>query len=116
MWISYYVILLMFCLSSDSGFGGLSSYSAPVQSSSGRRDYDGVESLKRKNLDGLPLFEKNFYVESRSVAAMSEREVDEYRKQREITVEGHNVPKPVKSFEDVGFPGNYYLLIYLRRL
>lgn len=36
---------------------------------------------------------------------MSESEVEEYRRRREITVEGRDVPKPVKSFKDVGFPG-----------
>ncbi|MBA0695665.1 hypothetical protein Goari_002275, partial [Gossypium aridum] len=35
---------------------------------------------------------------------MSEMEVEEYRQRREITVEGRDVPKPVKSFADVGFP------------
>lgn len=39
------------------------------------------------------------------MAAMSESEVEEYRRRREITVEGRDVPKPVKSFKDVGFPG-----------
>lgn len=57
-------------------------------------------------MDGLTPFEKKFYVESPSVAAMSEAEVEEYRLRREITVEGKDVPKPVKSFQDVGFPGN----------
>ncbi|TXG68624.1 hypothetical protein EZV62_003559 [Acer yangbiense] len=33
---------------------------------------------------------------------MSEKEVEEYRVQREITVEGRDVPKPVKSFSNVG--------------
>lgn len=41
------------------------------------------------------------------MAAMTEREVEEYRQRREITVEGRDVPKPVKSFRDVGFPGTY---------
>lgn len=63
-------------------------------------------SPRKPDLDGLTPFEKNFYVESPSVAAMTERDVDEYRKQREITVEGRDVPKPVKSFQDIGFPGN----------
>lgn len=101
-----------FCLSRESGFGGPSSYGAPVWSSAGRRDHDGVESPKRTDLDGLPPFKKNFYVESQSVAAMSERDVEEYRKRREITVEGRDVPKPVKGFEDVGFPGNCWPLSY----
>lgn len=62
-------------------------------------------SPRKPDLDGLTPFEKNFYVESPSVAAMTEREMEEYRKQREITVEGRDVPKPVKSFRDIGFPG-----------
>jgi ATP-dependent RNA helicase DDX5/DBP2 len=52
----------------------------------------------------LTPFEKNFYVESPAVAAMTDTEVEEYRKLREITVEGKDIPKPVKSFRDVGFP------------
>lgn len=62
-------------------------------------------SLAASDLDGLTPFEKNFYVESPSVAAMTEDEVEEYRKKREITVEGSDVPKPVREFGDVGFPG-----------
>lgn len=56
-------------------------------------------------MDDLPPFEKNFYVESPSIAAMTEGEVEEYRRRREITIEGRDVPKPIKSFHDVGFPG-----------
>ncbi|XP_022721522.1 DEAD-box ATP-dependent RNA helicase 20-like isoform X2 [Durio zibethinus] len=89
---------------SDSGFGGASAYGSSVRSSSSRRDYDGAEPSRKLDLDGLTPFEKNFYVESSSVAAMSETEVEEYRQRREITVEGRDVPKPVKSFRDVGFP------------
>ena len=36
---------------------------------------------------------------------MTEPEVTEYRLRREITVEGKDVPKPVKSFSDAAFPG-----------
>lgn len=93
---------------SDSGLGGGSSYGSSVRSSSSRREYDGSEPPRKLDLDGLTPFEKNFYVESPSVAAMSEREVEEYRQLREVTVEGRDVPKPVKSFHDVGFPGMSY--------
>lgn len=61
-------------------------------------------------------------MESPSVASMSEADVVEYRRRREITVEGRDVPKPVKSFDDVGFPGiiNYgialiYIYIYIHQ-
>ncbi|KAI7986194.1 hypothetical protein ACSBR2_042991 [Camellia fascicularis] len=87
----------------DSGFGGASSYSG-ARSSSSKKDYDGAESPRKLDLDGLTPFEKNFYTESPAVAAMSESEAEEYRKRREITVEGRDVPKPVKAFRDVGFP------------
>jgi hypothetical protein len=36
---------------------------------------------------------------------MTEVEVEAYRRRREITVEGRDVPKPVREFRDVGFPG-----------
>lgn len=98
----------LFCCFSDSGFGGSAGYSSSVRSSSKRNNYDSLEPPKKLDLDGLTPFEKNFYVESPSVAAMSDREVDEYRQRREITVEGRDVPKPVKSFRDIGFPGNLF--------
>ncbi|KAL9263230.1 DEAD-box ATP-dependent RNA helicase 20-like protein [Drosera capensis] len=85
---------------SDSGFGG------GEKAAMARRDHVdfGSSSPKRIDLDGLTPFKKNFYVESREVAAMTEEEVEEYRVKREITVEGKDVPRPVKSFEDIGFP------------
>ncbi|KAE8674144.1 DEAD-box ATP-dependent RNA helicase 20 [Hibiscus syriacus] len=89
---------------SDSGLGGASAYGGSVRSVSSRRDYDTAEPPRKFDLDGLTPFEKNFYVESPSVAVMSEKDVEEYRQRREITVEGRDVPKPVKSFADVGFP------------
>ncbi|GFP89341.1 dead-box ATP-dependent RNA helicase 20 [Phtheirospermum japonicum] len=84
----------------DSGLGNYQS------SSSAKREYDGGAHSPppKSNLDGLTPFEKNFYVEPPSVAAMSESEVDEYRRRREITVEGKDVPRPIKSFDDAGFP------------
>ncbi|KAI4355518.1 hypothetical protein L6164_004282 [Bauhinia variegata] len=89
---------------SDSGLGAPTGYGGSVNSSSSRRDYDDPGSPRKVSLDGLPRFEKNFYNESPSVKAMTEAEVNEYRQRREITVEGRDVPKPVKSFHDVGFP------------
>ncbi|KAK2983816.1 hypothetical protein RJ640_008492, partial [Escallonia rubra] len=93
---------------SDSGLGRGGSYGGAgggVRSSSSRRvDYDGAESPRKLDLEGLTPFEKNFYVESPAVAAMSEEEVEEYRLRREITVEGREVPKPVKTFLDTRFP------------
>ena len=97
------------CNFRDSGFGYKKEHDSSYRSSSSsKRDSDGgAETAPRKSeLDGLTPFEKNFYVETQSIAAMSESDVEEYRRRREITVEGKDVPKPVKSFNDVGFPGS----------
>lgn len=39
------------------------------------------------------------------VAAMSEHEVRTYRARRDITVEGNDVPKPIRTFQEASFPG-----------
>nr|CAB3471864.1 unnamed protein product [Digitaria exilis] len=81
---------------SEGAFGGGSrAFAAPTK----------ADASAAAELDGLPRFEKNFYVESPAVAGMTEDEVEAYRRRREITVEGRDVPKPVRDFRDVGFPG-----------
>ncbi|TXG68630.1 hypothetical protein EZV62_003565 [Acer yangbiense] len=62
---------------SDSGFGGASGYGSSVHSSSSKRDYGVAKPPRKLDLDGLTPFEKNFYVESPSVAAMSEKELED---------------------------------------
>jgi len=98
---------MIVCFVSDSGLGASTGFGGSVQhSSSNKRDHDDGGSPKRNlSLDGLPHFEKNFYIESPAVRAMTDAEVNEYRQQREITVEGRDIPKPVKTFQDAGFPG-----------
>ncbi|KAL2327819.1 hypothetical protein Fmac_021246 [Flemingia macrophylla] len=89
----------------DFGIGGTTGFGGSVHhSSSNRRDYDGGGSPRNLSLDDLPHFEKNFYIESSAVRAMTDAKVNEYRQLREITVEGRDVPKPVKTFHDAGFP------------
>jgi ATP-dependent RNA helicase DDX5/DBP2 len=82
---------------SEGAFGGGTRAFAPTSKAD--------SAAAAADLDGLPRFEKNFYVESPSVAGMTEEEVEAYRRRREITVEGRDVPKPVREFRDVGFPG-----------
>ncbi|XP_040917881.1 probable ATP-dependent RNA helicase DDX17 [Toxotes jaculatrix] len=59
---------------------------------------------KRWDLDELPKFEKNFYNEHSEVQRMSQYDVDEYRRKKEITVRGSGCPKPVTSFHQAQFP------------
>ncbi|USP73845.1 atp-dependent rna helicase dbp2 [Curvularia clavata] len=64
------------------------------------------QGLKQQqwDLDALPKFEKSFYKEDPAVTARSDAEVAEYRKEHQMTVKGNNVPKPVTTFDEAGFP------------
>jgi len=67
-------------------------------------------NLQKQNWDNntLTKFEKNFYVEAESVRKMSEKELAEYYKEKQITVTGRDIPKPIRAFEEASFPD--YLL------
>ncbi|KAL0473938.1 ATP-dependent RNA helicase dbp-2 [Neurospora intermedia] len=62
--------------------------------------------LQKQNWDmsALPKFEKSFYQEHPSVANRSPAEVDKFRADHSIAVFGNNVPKPVETFDEAGFP------------
>lgn len=57
------------------------------------------------DLSTLPKFEKSFYKEDPRVTNRSQRDVDAFRRAKEMTVQGRDVPRPVESFEEAGFPG-----------
>ncbi|GAA6215566.1 probable ATP-dependent RNA helicase DDX17 isoform X2 [Lates japonicus] len=59
---------------------------------------------KRWDLDELPKFEKNFYSEHPEVQRMSQYDIEEYRRKKEITVRGSGCPKPVTNFHQAQFP------------
>ncbi|TFK98619.1 P-loop containing nucleoside triphosphate hydrolase protein [Pterulicium gracile] len=52
----------------------------------------------------LEHFEKNFYIEDKRVTSRSEQEIEEFRRSKEIKVQGRGVPRPVSNFDEVGFP------------
>ncbi|EGP89753.1 uncharacterized protein MYCGRDRAFT_36977 [Zymoseptoria tritici IPO323] len=83
------------------GFGG---------GASGDRMSNLGAGLKTQQWDmnTLPKFEKSFYKEDPAVAARSQAEVDEFRKKAQITIQGRDVPKPVETFDEAGFP-NYVM-------
>lgn len=66
--------------------------------------------LKQQNwdMDTLPKFEKSFYKEAPAVAARTQTEVDAFRKEHQIAIQGRDVPKPVETFDEAGFP-NYVM-------
>ncbi|XP_029365071.1 probable ATP-dependent RNA helicase DDX17 isoform X2 [Echeneis naucrates] len=59
---------------------------------------------KRWDLDELPKFEKNFYNEHVEVQRLSQYDLEEYRRKKEITVRGSGCPKPVTNFHQAQFP------------
>jgi ATP-dependent RNA helicase DDX5/DBP2 len=52
----------------------------------------------------MPKFEKSFYKEDPIVSSRSDRDVEAFRRQKEITIQGKNVPRPVQTFDEAGFP------------
>lgn len=76
-------------------YGGSGDRMSALGSSLKKQDYD---------LDSLSKFEKNFYKEHPNVTARSEREVEKFREEKKMTVKGNDVPKPVETFEEAGFP------------
>ena len=55
-------------------------------------------------MSALPKFDKSFYHEHPDVANRSQRDVDEFRKKEHMTVHGRDVPRPIETFDEAGFP------------
>lgn len=116
--------------SSSSYGGGSSSYGGSSYSSGGRGGYGGSSGggyggssggyggksdrmpnmgsgLTRINwdLNQLPKFEKNFYKEHPSVERLSDQDVADFRAKNSITVQGRDIPRPIRTFEEASFPG-----------
>jgi ATP-dependent RNA helicase DDX5/DBP2 len=53
-------------------------------------------------------FEKRFYIEHPVISALPESEITRFRHEKQMTVEGHDIPRPVRKFEEANFPD--YLL------
>jgi ATP-dependent RNA helicase DDX5/DBP2 len=52
----------------------------------------------------MPKFDKSFYKEDPAVAGRSPAEIDAFRRKHQITISGSDVPKPVETFDEAGFP------------
>ena len=70
----------------------------------GRYDERVELSAPAWDLDSLPKFEKNFYVEHPDVSSRSDQEVVAFRKEHEMSCDGPDIPKPITSFDEAGFP------------
>lgn len=87
----------------SNGGGSYSNGGGYSNDRSGSRFGENLKAIEW-NLDELPAFEKNFYKEDQAVADRSKEEVDEFRKTHEMTLKGHDIPKPVTTFDEAGFP------------
>ncbi|KAG9468095.1 hypothetical protein GDO78_013766 [Eleutherodactylus coqui] len=88
----------------DRGFGA-PRFGGNRGGPSGKFGNPGERLVKKKwNLEQLPKFEKNFYQENPDVARRTPQESEQYRRSKEITVRGHNTPKPLLSFHEANFP------------
>ncbi|KAI7281908.1 ATP-dependent RNA helicase [Hortaea werneckii] len=56
------------------------------------------------DISALPKFEKTFYKEDPAVSSRSEAEVDQFRRDNQMTISGRDVPRPVQTFDEAGFP------------
>ncbi|KAI4096705.1 MAG: hypothetical protein LQ344_000845 [Seirophora lacunosa] len=89
---------------SSNGYGG-GSYGGDFGGSGDKMANLGA-GLKTQNWDmaTMPKFEKSFYKEDPAVTNRSERDVEAFRKLKEITIQGKHVPRPVENFDEAGFP------------
>ncbi|QPC60218.1 hypothetical protein HYE67_002449 [Fusarium culmorum] len=56
------------------------------------------------DINTLPKFEKSFYKEHPDVETRSDADVEAFRRKHQMTIAGSNVPKPVETFDEAGFP------------
>jgi ATP-dependent RNA helicase DDX5/DBP2 len=63
-----------------------------------------IETDNHRDLNNLPKFEKSFYKEDPLVSSRSEADVIKFRNQHGISVQGRDVPRPVETFDEAGFP------------
>lgn len=58
------------------------------------------------NWGEMPEIKKDFYHECAEIAGMSEPEANAFRAEHQMAMQGDNIPKPVKTFLQVGFPAS----------
>jgi ATP-dependent RNA helicase DDX5/DBP2 len=90
----------------DDRGGNYGGFSRGGRGSFSREDRELGANLQKQNWDPatLPTFEKNFYTENPVVSARSEEEIKQFRDENEMTIQGHDIPRPITSFEEAGFP------------
>ncbi|QPG73966.1 ATP-dependent RNA helicase dbp2 [Brettanomyces nanus] len=91
----------------EGGYRGGDRYGGDFRG--GRNNYDEHElgsGLQKQewDLDTMPKFEKDFYKEDPVVAGMTEEAIAKFRKDNEMSIFGKDVPRPISTFDEAGFP------------
>ncbi|XP_018326302.1 ATP-dependent RNA helicase dbp2 isoform X2 [Agrilus planipennis] len=91
--------------SRDRGFGG-----------GGSRRKQAGSSLKkpRWDLGRLEPLKKDFYVPHPDVESRPSYDVEDWRKNKEISLKGRSIPNPVFTFEEAGFPD--YVMTEIKKI
>ncbi|KAJ3260241.1 hypothetical protein HK103_000876 [Boothiomyces macroporosus] len=78
------------------GFGG------------GNRQFNDVQHVYEENpvwnSENCPPFEKKFYVEHEETAKLTESEIDQFRREHQMTLTGSNIPRPIMKFTHSQWP------------
>lgn len=96
------------------GGGGYGSYGSYGGGRGGGGGGDRMSGLGNNlvqvdwSKEDLIPFRKDFYTPHPAILEMTEHETAAFRAQHHMTVEGHGVPRPVRTFEEAGF--DKYLL------
>lgn len=89
---------------SRGGYGDSGSGNGGYGGGYDQNDFGNNLAKQEWDLDSLPKFEKNFYQEHEDVAKRTQSEVEAFRKTHTMVVHGQDVPKPVETFDEAGFP------------
>lgn len=88
-----------------SGGGGGGGVRDRGGNNRGGRNQPGANLRKpRWDLGRLEPFKKDFYVPNDAVLHRDPRIIEQYRSEKEITLRGKNIPNPVFTFDEAGFP------------
>ncbi|GAB7322617.1 hypothetical protein MBLNU13_g03528t1 [Cladosporium sp. NU13] len=90
----------------DGGYGGGRGGRGGYGGGGGDRMGELGANLKQQQWDvsTLPKFEKSFYKEDPAVTARSQADVDKFRADNHMTLAGTDIPRPVETFDEAGFP------------
>ncbi|KAK2973326.1 hypothetical protein RJ640_027969 [Escallonia rubra] len=94
---------------SDSDYGVPEADEDPLEDEDDDEFMKRVKKTKAEKLSIVdhskieyPSFRKNFYIEVKEITRMTSEEVAAYRKQLELKLHGKDVPKPIKTWHQIG--------------